>query len=202
MPDLSSELAPLIEAQNKAREAELERIGLERERLEVEQRAALSAQRRERLVESLLSDVGQMVEKVNYLTLAVQYLSTEVSELSREIQNRLEHNQYVLSLLVEITRLRVSGSDPGRLSELLREADRVEFDFAETEELALRKRIRTLKKTLNELKIREAAYGIGAPVELVNEISYTEERIETATQELAALRERASLKVNQEIGRA
>ena len=190
--DLGEALEPLIRAQNEARDAALKEASLRALALEEEQKQSLYELRRAKAAEELSSTAGQSVQEVKALRLAFEYLATEVRELTQTIETELNAVGYRLGLLVEINRLLASGvktrEEKQRLSQLVDEIDQLDFDQAETEELALRKRIKWLYKTLRELQIREAMYGSTAiPVHIINEIDDTREKIAKAEAELNEL---------------
>jgi hypothetical protein len=128
----------------------------------------------------------------NKLAMAVSLTNSTLQELSEDLAAKLGHIDYLLSLHLEITKVRLAGdrAEMERLSDLLEEVSQAEFDLVETEEVYLRRRLNLLTKNLGELQLQEALHGITPPLYLINTIADTQARIEQVKADLAALLEK------------
>lgn len=139
--------------------------------------------------------LSRLEAAVSKLAAAMNYTNSSLQELAEDLAAKLGHIDYLLSLHLEITKVRLAGdrAELERLSSLLEEASQAQFDLVETEEVYLRRRLNLLTKNLGELQVQEAAHGLAAPVYLINQIADTQAKIEGAKRELAALLEKRSL---------
>jgi hypothetical protein len=166
----------LKEAHEKAEQAA-------REAAERSRRAETAAKNQIRIHETLLSELGRIIQQ-NALWIAA------IGEFQEEISQKLEQGDYRLSLILEGTRIRLEGAraDKERLAQLIEEIKLSELDLIETEEVGLRRRIRLHHKNLSSLEIQKAAFGsMSTPLYILNQIADEEDKIKELEARLAEL---------------
>jgi hypothetical protein len=153
-------------------------------------RAETAAKNQIRIHEALLSEIGRVIQQNTLQAAAAR-------EFQEEVSAKLEHLNYVLSLILEVTRLRLEGAqtkaDKERLAQLIEEIKAAEFDLVETEEVQLRKLIKLHRQNLGNLQIQAAGFGASmtVPLYLLNQMAAEEEKIadlEAKLHELMASR--------------
>lgn len=170
----------MIEAQQKAEQA-----------AKASEEASLQARKAEQARIALVEAGFEEVQRLKALSPQVSLLITTLHDEQDGVTAKLAHINYILSLLLEASRIRLEGvqtkEEKSDLAKLIKDIQQVEFDFVKTEEVALREQIRWHRRSLNELKLQEAMYGSTPPVYLLNQISDTEEKIASREAELAQL---------------
>jgi hypothetical protein len=170
----------MIEAQQKAEQA-----------AKASEEANLQARKAEQARIALVEAGIEEVQRLKALSPQVSLLITTLHDEQDGSSAKLSHINYILSLLLEATRIRLEGvqtkEEKENLATLIKDIQQVEFDFVKTEEVGLREQIRWHRRSLSELKIQEAMYGSTPPVWLLNQISDAEEKITAREAELKQL---------------
>jgi hypothetical protein len=181
-------LGPLIAAQNAARDASTAVLAQNVVLIEEAQTQSLYQLRKAIAQETIATNSGQTILEIKALRLAMDYQTSELHEMIEMMQAAHEQFRYVLTILIEINRIRAQGINTkeqhDRLNGLIDDMAQLGFETVETEEVTLRKRLLTLNRTLNDLRLKEARYGIETPTYVTLEIEDYEKRIERAQKEL------------------
>lgn len=184
-------LAPLIAAQNAAKDASTAVLAQNVVLIEEAQQLSLYHLRKAVAQETIATNSGQTILEIKALRLAMDYQTSELHEMIEMMQAAHEQFRYVLTILIEINRIRAQGINNKetheRLNGLIDDMAGLDFDMVETEEITLRKRIWTLNRSLSDLRLKEARYGIETPTYVALEIEDYEKKVEWAQQELDAL---------------